>query len=44
MQLVEKLIVWGFLPIVEEYDTGLVAQSIDAKDKLATNWGKIKKQ
>jgi hypothetical protein len=30
------------VPTVEEYDTGILDQSVEAKDKLATSWGKIK--
>jgi len=32
----------GYLSTVEEYDTGFGAKNVDAKGKLATNWGEIK--
>ena len=30
------------LSTVEEYDTGFAGEGVEAKDKLATKWGKIK--
>ena len=33
----------GYLPTVEEYDTGFGTKSVDVKGKLAASWGEIKK-
>ena len=33
---------WYALSTVKEYDTGFAGEGVEAKDKLATKWGKIK--
>ena len=32
----------GITPVVEEYDTGFVPKSVEAKGKLPTLWGQLK--